>query len=231
MKLLNIDNKNIDQEHICCAIGNDEANTRRAEGKKTWMKQRFKDGLVFKRFDARGKFFIEYLPIENVWKPIKGRNYLAINCLWVSGQYKNKGLAKKLLNECIQDAKKQKKDGVCYVASNKKMPFLTDKKFFEHFGFKVVDQAQPYFELLAYKINKNSPNPQFAPSVKKGKISTKKDFSFIYSDQCPYMEEYVSIMANVLIKKKISHELIKLTNKTEAQKLGSPFGTLVRVNK
>ncbi|MCD4670335.1 MAG: GNAT family N-acetyltransferase, partial [Actinomycetia bacterium] len=63
MKIINIDKNNIDQEHICCAIGNDKTNQSRAESKKDWMKERFNDGLVFKRLDDRGKIFIEYMPI------------------------------------------------------------------------------------------------------------------------------------------------------------------------
>jgi ribosomal protein S18 acetylase RimI-like enzyme len=106
MKIITLDEKNIDTEHICCALGNDKKSLDRANSKKYWMKERFKDGLVFKRFDERGKLFIEYMPIENVWKPIVGKNYLVINCLWVAGRFQGKGLATKLLNECIEDAKK-----------------------------------------------------------------------------------------------------------------------------
>ena len=46
MKIVTIDENNIDQEHICCAIGNDKQNQSRAQSKKAWMKERFKDGLV-----------------------------------------------------------------------------------------------------------------------------------------------------------------------------------------
>ncbi len=159
MKIISIDNSNIDQEHICCAIGNDKVNQERALTKKEWMKERFKDGLVFKRLDNRGKIFIEYMPIEKVWKPIVGKNFMAINCLWVSGKFKGKGISTQLLNECIKDAKKQKMDGIAVVSSNKVKPFLTDKKFYEHNGFKVVDSAPPYFELLVLKFNKNAKDP------------------------------------------------------------------------
>ncbi len=48
------------------------------------------------------------MPIEKVWKPIKGENFLVINCLWVSGKYKSRGLARQLLGEIIEDAKDQK---------------------------------------------------------------------------------------------------------------------------
>ncbi len=53
MKIIAIDQNNIDKEHICCAIRNDKQNQIRALSKKECMKDKFKDGLVFKRFDAR----------------------------------------------------------------------------------------------------------------------------------------------------------------------------------
>ncbi len=59
MAIITINSANIDREHICCAIGNDKANQARALTKKDWMRERFKDGLVFKRLNERGKVFIE----------------------------------------------------------------------------------------------------------------------------------------------------------------------------
>ncbi len=44
------------------------------------MKNNFDKGLVFKRFDVRGKAFIEYIPAENAWCPITADNYIFINC-------------------------------------------------------------------------------------------------------------------------------------------------------
>ncbi len=226
MKFITIDKNNIDQEHICCAIGNDKVNQNRAQSKKDWMKKRFDDGLVFRRLDDRGKFFIEYMPIEKVWKPISGKNYMVINCLWVSGKFKDQGIAAKLLKECIDDSKKQKMDGVVVITSDKVKPFLTDKKFFEHHGFEVIDTAEPYFELLILKFNKSAKDPSFTENVKKGVRSNEKGFTFIFSNQCPYMEEYVGLLADICKKKKIPCKIIHLKDCKEAQKVGSPFGTL-----
>jgi ribosomal protein S18 acetylase RimI-like enzyme len=203
MKIISIDKNNIEQEHICCAIGNDKVNQSRALTKKNWMKERFSDGLVFKRLDDRGKIFIEYMPIEKVWKPILGENYMVINCLWVSGKFKGKGISTELLNECINDAKKQKMDGIAVVSSTKVKPFLTDKKYYEYHGFEVVDSAPPYFELLVLKFNKNAKNPE-----------------------CPFMEEHVNLLSNICKNKKIPCEVIHLKDYKEAQTKGSPFGTL-----
>ncbi|HEX2953081.1 MAG TPA: GNAT family N-acetyltransferase, partial [Bacillota bacterium] len=108
MKIISINESNIDQEHICCAISDKKGETC-VSSKKDWMKRQFKEGLVFKRLDARGKVFIEYIPAENAWCPIIADGYIFINCLWVSGQFKGQGYADKLLEECMNDAKQQAK--------------------------------------------------------------------------------------------------------------------------
>ena len=226
MKIITIDKNNIDQEHICCAIGNDKQNQNRAQSKKDWMKERFNDGLIFKRFDERGKVFIEYMPIEKAWKSIIGKNYMVINCLWVSGKFKGKGLSTQLLNECKKDAKTKKMDGIAVVSSVKVKPFLTDKKFYLKHGFEIVDSASPYFELIVLKFNKNARIPQFTDNSKNATYSNKKGFTFIYSNQCPFMEEYVGLLSEISKSKKIPFEIKKLKNHKEAQQIGSPFGTL-----
>lgn len=226
MKIITIDKNNIDFEHICCAIGNDKKNKNRAQSKKEWMKKRFDEGLVFKRYDERGKIFIEYMPIETVWKPIRGKNFMVINCLWVSGRFKGKGIAVELLNECIKTAKIKKMDGITVISSTKVKPFLTDKKFYLKHGFKVVDSVSPYFELLVLKFNEGAENPMFTSNVKNNNYSNRKGFTFIYSNQCPFMEEYVELFAEISKKNKITFNKKKLKTYEEAQKIGSPFGTL-----
>lgn len=227
MKLISIDASNLDSEHICCAIGNDRANAARAGTKKEWMRARLKkDGLVFKRFDDRGKMFIEYMPIESVWKPITGKNYLVINCLWVSGKFKGQGLARRLLNECIADANHRKMDGIAVVTSNKVKPFLTDPKFYIKNGFEIVDSARPYFELLALKLKPGAKSPKFKAAAKAGRCENTKGFTFIYSNQCPFMEEYVQIMADIAKKNRVPARIQKLETGADARRSGSPFGTL-----
>ncbi|MCW7481197.1 GNAT family N-acetyltransferase [Leptospira kanakyensis] len=225
MRLIGIDKDNIDNEHICCAIGNDLKNKTRAESKKQWMQDRFDEGLIFKRLDERGKVFIEYMPIEKVWKPIVGKNFMVIHCLWVSGQFKGKGLSTLLLNECMSDAKQKKMDGIAVVTSNQVKPYLTDKKFYLKHGFELVDTAPPYFELLVLKLNQKAKLPSFSGHTKSKLNSHKKGFAFIYSNQCPFMEEYIVSLANLAKKNKFPVEIKKLKSYKDAQSIGSPFGT------
>ena len=226
MEIIEINDTNIDAEHICCAIGNDKTNKERALTKKEWMKNQFLNGLRFKRLNERGKVFIEYMPIEKVWKPIVGKNYMIINCLWVSGQFKGKGISNQLLQECINDAKRQKMNGIVVVSSDKVRPFLTDKKYYLKKGFEVVDKAAPYFELLTLRFNKEADAPQFREEARNGECSNKKGFTFIYSNQCPFMEEYVKLLNSVATSMNYKSKIIKLENHDDAQQLGSPFGTL-----
>ena len=76
------------------------------EQKKTWLQKQFEEGLVFLKGDIRGKCFIEYIPAENAWVPIKAENYMHINCFWVSGSCKGHGYANELLEQCIVDTAK-----------------------------------------------------------------------------------------------------------------------------
>ena len=225
MDIISIVEENIAEEHICCAIGNDKDSRQREANKKAWLSDRFKEGLVFRRLDARGKVFIEYMPIETVWKPILGKNYLVINCLWVSGKYKKQGYAKQLLELCLEDAKKRGKDGVVVATSPKKKPFLTDGRFYQKYGFEVVDEAPPFFVLMAKKFNLDAPDPVFASHTKSGECENKDGFTLMYSDQCPYMEPYINLYAERIRELGMNAQVIKFESHTQAQSMGCPFGT------
>ena len=123
---INLDLDNIDEEHICCAIG-DPKHQDGVDKKKEWIKNKLKDGHVFRKLNAKGKIFIEYEPIETSWVPISGKNYEYIYCLWVAGSFKGKGIGKELLEYAINDAKEKKMSGICTLVSKKKKPFIGEK--------------------------------------------------------------------------------------------------------
>ena len=129
---INLTMNNIDKEHICCAIG-DPKHQKGVFCKKEWTKSKLKDGHVFRKLNERGKVFIEYEPLNTAWTPISGDNYMYIYCLWVSGKFKGKGIAKELLEYAINDSKEKGMNGICILSSKKKKPFLSEKKFFEHY--------------------------------------------------------------------------------------------------
>ena len=79
-EFINITLDNIDSEHICCAIG-DPKHQNGVDNKKAWIKERIKEGHVFRKLNAKGKVFIEYAPLEYAWTPINGNKFLYIYCL------------------------------------------------------------------------------------------------------------------------------------------------------
>ena len=212
---INLDEKNIETEHICCAIG-DPKHQEGVDKKKEWIKNKLKDGHVFRKLNARGKIFIEYEPIETAWVPIIGKDYDYIYCLWVAGSFKGKGIAKELLEYAIEDAKKEKKNGICTVVSKKKKPFLGEKKFFEHFGFKVIDSIEDY-ELLALSFNEKE-KPKFNETAKKMEIENQ-DFTIYYNNECPYVEYEIKELNEYAKKHNIKINFIKVDSLEKAKNL------------
>ena len=216
---INLDLENIEKEHICCAIG-DPKHQDGVDRKKEWLKSKFKDGHVFRKLNDRGKIFIEYEPIETAWVPIAGQNYEYIYCLWVAGSFKGKGYAKELLEYSIKDAKTKKMSGICTLVSKKKKPFINEKKFFSHFGFKVVDNINDY-ELMALQFD-DKETPKFNDNARKMKIEDK-DFTIFYSNECPFVEYEVKELTNYAKENKIKLNFIKIDSLEKAKKAPCAF--------
>ena len=210
---INLDDKNIADEHICCAIG-DPKHQLGVDKKKEWIKHKLKDGHVFRKLNARGKIFIEYEPIETAWVPIDGKNYEYIYCLWVAGSFKGKGIGKELLEYAIKDAREKKMSGLCTLASKKKKPFIGEKNFFLHYGFKVVDTIEDY-ELLALSFD-DKEVPKFTDSARKMSID-KDEFTIYYSNECPYVEYEVKELSEYAQNKNIKLTFIKIDSLDKAK--------------
>lgn len=210
---INLDIDNIEEEHICCAIG-DPKHQDGVDKKKEWMKERLANGHVFRKLDARGKIFIEYEPIETAWVPISGENYEYIYCLWVAGRFKGNGIARELLEYAISDAKEKNMSGICTLVAKKKKPFLGEKKFFLHFGFEVVDTIQDY-ELLALKFDGND-TPKFNDNARLMRIDDE-DFTIYYTNQCPYVEYEIRELTDYAESNNIKLNFIKIDSLEKAK--------------
>ncbi len=210
MKFITLNENNINKEHLCCSLSAKDVDLKRA-----WLKDRLDEGLVFRKANVRGKVFIEYLPAESAWAPIEAPQYMFINCLWVSGQFKNKGLSRQLMEDCLLDSREKNKHGVVILSSKKKRPYLADAKFLAHMGFKCVDTIHPYFELWVHKFD-DAPNPKF----KRG-LQAEDGLVLYYTNQCPYTKQYVSQLAEACPKLKV----INITSKEQAQVAPCPYTT------
>lgn len=223
MNIKRVDATNIDSEHICCAISDKKGETCVAS-KKAWMQERFEEGLIFEKLDVRGKVFIEYLPSEVAWAPIEADNCFYINCLWVSGQFKGQGYADQLLKSCMETATKQGKAGLIALASPKKKPFLSDPDYLKQKGFVVVDQAEPYFDLMFLPLKTGVQPPKFKAHAKTGRCEGT-GLVLYYTNQCPHTEKYAPLIAQMAEAKGLPFQLIKLADREAAQAAPSPFTT------
>lgn len=219
-EFINLTEENLEGEHLCCIIRSKKAHSG-IEAKRKWLRERLKEGHVFRKLNAKAAVFIEYAPLENAWVPIVGDNYLYIYCLWAYGKaYKGKGYGKALMAYCIQDAKAKGKSGICMLGAKKQKAWLTDQAFAKHFGFEVVDTTDNGYELLALSFDGTT--PQFAPSTKAGQIDNQ-ELTIYYDRQCPYVIQNVEMIKEYAQTHEASVNLIEVTTLEQAKHLPCVF--------
>lgn len=214
MEIITVTEENLEKEHICCAISSNK--DCQVIAKKNWLAERFKDGLVFKKGNVRGKCFIEYIPVEAAWVPIEAEGYMYIDCLWVSGQFKGCGYSNLLLEECISDSREKGKKGLVILSSAKKMPYLADPKYLRYKGFQPADTAEPFFELMYLPFEEGAPVPSFKEHAKKPQISGE-GFTLYYSSQCPFTAKYVPLIESIAKEKGVPFQTIHFETAEQAQ--------------
>lgn len=222
MEVITLTHENLETEHICCAIADNKDCQVRA--KKSWLAERFSDGLVFKKMNVRGKCFIEYIPAEKAWAPVIAPDYMYINCLWVSGKFKGQGYSSELLEHCIADSKEKGKKGLVILSSRKKMPFLSDPGYLRYKGFQAADHAGPYYELLYLPFEEGTTKPEFTQSVKERK-PVEEGFVLYYSYQCPYTAKYVPLIEQLAKDRGVPFLAKRFASAKEAKECPAPFTT------
>lgn len=217
MNYIKITKENIDNEHICCAMSG-----KQSLAKKKWLKDRFDEGLVFYRSEERGKCFIEYIPAENAWVPIDAAGYLFINCLWIAGSMKGHGYSNDLMDECIRDARIQRRKGLCILSSAKrKKEFLSDPKYLAYKGFTLADETDCEITLMYLPLSADAIPPKFKDCAKYPKTG-ETGFVIYYTDQCPFTYYWVPRVAEVAKENGIPLQTVHITDKETAQNLPAP---------
>lgn len=222
MEYISVTKDNLENEHICCAISNN--NDIQVSSKKAWLSERFDDGLVFLKSAQRGKCFIEYIPAENAWNPINAPGYMYIDCLWVSGSLKGHGYSSDLLDACINDSKEKGKAGLCILSSAKKKPFLADPKYLAYKGFSVCDEADNGIELWYLPFAPDAAKPAFRECAKHPHID-QKGYVLYYTSQCPFNAKYVPIVEKTAAENGVPFTAIHIDSKEAAQNAPTPITT------
>ena len=222
MEYIRVTDENIDSEHICCAISNNK--DVQVSSKKSWLADRFEDGLVFLKSVERGKCFIEYIPAENAWNPIAADGYMYIDCLWVSGSLKGHGYSTDLLDRCVDDSKSKGKLGLCILSAAKKKPFLAEPKYLKHKGFTVCDEADNGIQLWYLPFSPDAPKPKFKDCARHPHID---DMGYVlyYTNQCPFNAKYVPIVEQTAQDNNVPFKAIHIDTKEAAQNAPTPVTT------
>ena len=191
--------------------------------KKLWFTARYEEGLRMKILKAQdGKMigFIEYLPIEYAWRPIKGSNLLFIHCMYIyPNKNKKLGYGSLLIDIVEKQARESGMSGICTVAS--KGAWMADKRIFEKNGFIEVDHKDR-FELMCKIFDVHTNTPTFIDWT--ANQAGYSGWHLIYADQCPWHDKAVKALKETAEEFNIELSTKKLTAKEEAKNGPSGYG-------
>jgi predicted GNAT family acetyltransferase len=198
-----------------------------------WFGKYYPKGLRIKALTSKKGGYqgmLEYIPGKYAHRPVDAEGYMFIHCIFVGfkNEFKGKGYASSMLEECIQEAKNEKMNGVTVVT--RKGSFMADKDIFVKMGFVPVDQAKPDFELQVLKFDSSATDPKFR-DMEKGLEAYKKGLFVIRSPQCPYTEKNVNAILESARKEfGLDATLVDLEDADAAQNSPCAFGTFCIVH-
>ncbi len=193
--------------------------------KVEWFNTYYPKGLRIKIvFSKTGGYqgMLEYVPGKYAHRPVHAKEYMFIHCIWVGfkNEYKGRGYASLLIDECIKDAKSIHMQGVAVVT--REGPFMARKDVFLKKGFVLVDRIDPDFELLVLKFDQKAANPEFNHLTAE---KYNKGLTIIRSPQCPYSVKNVEAIIRTAKKMKLQVHLVELKDADAAQQSPCAFGT------
>lgn len=100
------------------------------------------------------------------------------------------------------------------------MPFLSDKKFFVHNGFKTVDTIDGDYELLSLSFDGS--NPHFRDTAKK-QAAESPALTVYYGLQCPYIPNCIEQIKAYCYKNGIELNLVKVDTLEKAKNVPGVF--------
>jgi len=193
-----------------------------------WFKEYYPKGLRIKVvFSQKGGYqgMLEYIPGKYAHRPVDADGYMFIHCLFVGfrNEFKHRGLAISLLDECITEAKDVKMLGVAVVT--RKGPFMVHNDIFLKKGFQIVDHAKPDFDLLVFKFDKKSKDPGFKQNMNENLKEYDNGLTIMRSAQCPYTEKNVNAIIESAKKMKLNTKLVDLADANAVQNTPCAFGS------
>lgn len=220
IKIIEVTPDNISSTGIYCIK---DQNTIGYHAKANWYKAGYSNGLRIKiaQNEAGEQLgFIEYVPAEFAWRPIKAPNYLFIHCIMVyPNKYKQQGVASLLVEKCKEEAQKLNKSGV--VITTSKGTWMAKDDLFIKNGFIIANQSGR-FNVLVYKIQPDAPDPTFINwQTQQAKY---QGWHLIYANQCPWHTKSVEALQETAMHHGIHLEVTELKTAQAAQEAPSGYG-------
>jgi len=210
-----IDAHNVDEHGFFCYMSKPKSPGYRQ--KRTWLEARFAEGMRIKilhEVGGRDVAFIEYLPGEYAWRAMHAPGYMVIHCLWVVGKGKGKGYGSRLIQECLQEARTQGKQGVTMLTSDR--VWLAHKQIFLKNGFTQIDQAPPSFQLMAARFG-SGPDPSLPKDWDQRSRAFGPGLTVVRTPQCPYIENAVNALLEHARERGLPARAFELTSAREVQ--------------
>lgn len=223
MEIVSINKENLDKNPgaICFINPKNPAYSL----KINWILQRLNEGLRIKLLysDERKKVvgFIEYLPGEHAWRAVSADKYMFIHCIWINpNKNKNKGFGSRLIDECINDARKENYNGVAVVTSNR--AFMANSRLFLKNGFSKIANDEKGNELLALTFKNGK-----LPLIKdwKSQLVKYKGLHIVYTRQCPWVARMIDEISESEQVKKLGLQITEMKTSVEAQNAPSLYAT------
>jgi hypothetical protein len=96
-------------------------------------------------------------------------------------------------------------DGIVHIVGKKKLPYLSDKNYFEYMGFEVVDKSEPAFN-ISY-------------------VSDTEDIHIYYTAQCPFAVGVLEELREVASNRGFAFHTHRIQSREEAQKAPTAWTT------
>lgn len=214
VEIVSVDATNVDEQGFFCYKS--KPKSAGYQHKLDWLKRRFPEGMGLEiLFEGdRSVGYVEYIPGEYAWRAVEADGYMVIHCLWVVGKGKGKGYGSRLLDRCVESARKAHMHGVAMVSSSR--VWLAGSKVFLKNGFEVVDRAPPTFELLVKRFD-DGPLPTFPVDWDQRLRRYGPGLSVVYADQCPYIPDAVRDVLKAAQEKGIKARTVKLESSQQVQ--------------
>jgi hypothetical protein len=152
---------------------------------------------------------------------------MLIHCIFIDKrQNKGRGYGSLLVQECIEDARRQGMKGVAVVASEG--TWMASPDLFFKNGFEIVEEAPPYYKLMAKKFGKAPP-----PSLRREtaeNLGKCKGLSLIYTHQCPFSARFLNDIEEFAVEEDLGLKSKELKTCKDAQNAPCTYGTFTLVH-